>query len=225
MDGDHLVIIVNNIFLKVLNLVTHLNVCVELIILVQEDGHGENGSIHMIYLISDTHWAHANIMKYCNRPQLTVDAMDAEMFKNWNDTVKPEDEVWHLGDVGCWFKDPTWIKTFLPLLNGKKFLVPGNHDRRTLQEMKKYFTVMPPIHNIRFKHEDAGDVSIVLCHYPIWSWEGKFHGSIHCYGHTHAHVEELGPQAVHVGVDTNAFKPISTDEIVTLVTQRLISHT
>jgi calcineurin-like phosphoesterase family protein len=176
------------------------------------------------FIVSDTHWDHANIMKYCNRPQASVAEMNADMFKKWNDTVAPDDEVFHLGDVGCWFKDSSWIKTFLPNLHGKKFLIPGNHDRRLLSDLRKHFTVMPPIHNIKVEHEDAGLVSIVLCHYPIWSWEGMFHGSIHCYGHTHSDVHELNKAAVHVGVDTNGFAPVSTDEIVTIVTKRLINN-
>jgi calcineurin-like phosphoesterase family protein len=150
--------------------------------------------------------------------------MDYQLFKRWNDIVKPEDEVYHLGDLGQWFKDVTWIKDILPNLNGKKYLIPGNHDRRLLKEVKKYFLeILPPIHNIRYQSDDAGDVGIVLCHYPLWSWEGMFHGSLHAYGHTHREIPELGKGAVHVGVDTNSFAPISIDDFIIKATKRIIS--
>jgi calcineurin-like phosphoesterase family protein len=178
----------------------------------------------MIYITSDTHFNHSNIIKYCNRPFVDAPTMDHNILKNWNDTVTPEDEVYHLGDVGQWFKGVSWLEEVLPKLNGKKYLIPGNHDRRLLRDIKKYFEILPPIHNIKLTLEEVGPVSLVLCHYPIWSWEGMFHGSIHCYGHTHAHVPELHRAAVHVGVDTNNFRPISIEEIVTIVTKRIIEN-
>ena len=47
------------------------------------------------YLISDTHFNHANIATYCDRPADFTD----KLIRNWNNTVKPEDSVIHLGDV------------------------------------------------------------------------------------------------------------------------------
>lgn len=87
-----------------------------------------------IWLISDTHFQHANILNFRDdkgshfRGDLfdSVDHMDECMMDNWNSVVKPGDIVYHLGDVMFGKKE-----TFLPKWNklaGRKRLVVGNHD-------------------------------------------------------------------------------------------------
>ena len=88
-----------------------------------------------IWLISDTHFQHANILTFTdsNTGKLvrgdrfsSVEEMDECMMDNWNNVVKPGDIVYHLGDVMFGNKDqflPKWRK-----LNGQKRLVVGNHD-------------------------------------------------------------------------------------------------
>ena len=39
------------------------------------------------YWTSDTHFSHANVIKYCNRPFKNVDEMNATLIENWNKTV------------------------------------------------------------------------------------------------------------------------------------------
>ena len=160
----------------------------------------------MIYLTSDTHFSHANIIKYCNRPFDNAIIMNNRIIENWNSVVGKDDEVFHLGDVGCWFKENAWIEEILPNLNGKKFLIPGNHDKKFLQVLKRHFTVLPPIHNIIIENEECGRLMAVLCHYPIYSWDGQFHG------------------AIHVGVDGNDFKPLSAEEIIIKTTKQIIGN-
>ena len=74
----------------------------------------------MIYFTSDTHFGHANIIKYCKRPFANVDEMNIALVAAWNAKVKPEDTVYHLGDVT--FKRLDMV----PLLNGTKILIRGN---------------------------------------------------------------------------------------------------
>lgn len=82
-----------------------------------------------IWLISDTHWGHSNIIKYCDRPFSSVEEMNEKMFDNWNDTVKDGDIVYHLGDVyfGKGSYGEEWAKRFRKL-PGRKRLILGNHD-------------------------------------------------------------------------------------------------
>jgi len=79
------------------------------------------------FVISDTHSSHARIIELAGRPFTSVEEMDAELIRCWNETVAPDDIVLHLGDLAL---GP--IAESLPLtaqLHGRRFLVPGNHDR------------------------------------------------------------------------------------------------
>lgn len=74
------------------------------------------------YLISDTHLNHDNVATYCKRSADFTELIR----KNWNNTVKPEDVVIHLGDVGI----GDWKKFDIEGLTGRKILIRGNHDRQ-----------------------------------------------------------------------------------------------
>lgn len=78
------------------------------------------------FIISDTHFGHANIIKYCNRPFANTEEMDRQLIKNWNAVVSKDDTVIHLGDIGLGNKE--YIKKILSQLNGTKILIRGNHD-------------------------------------------------------------------------------------------------
>jgi len=88
-----------------------------------------------IWIISDTHFRHANILKFTDSTTgdlvrgdrfADVDAMDEHMIEQWNSVVKQGDIVYHLGDVVM--GDKEWFKKNWPRLNGSKRLIVGNHD-------------------------------------------------------------------------------------------------
>lgn len=91
----------------------------------------------MIYLISDTHFYHKNIIKYENRPFSSVEEMNEKLIENWNRVVTDRDYVFHLGDF-CFASDKysgtykekyiATSKELLDRLNGHKVLIHGNHD-------------------------------------------------------------------------------------------------
>jgi calcineurin-like phosphoesterase family protein len=76
-----------------------------------------------LYIISDTHFNHANIATYCQRPENFTELIIAR----WNQTVQPNDFILHLGDVAIGKK--TAVRDILTQLNGVKGLIRGNHDR------------------------------------------------------------------------------------------------
>ena len=82
-----------------------------------------------IWVISDTHFNHNNIIQYCGRPFANAELMNEVLVENWNSVVKPQDKVYHLGDVymgGGFLREET-VK-LLKSLNGHKRLILGNHD-------------------------------------------------------------------------------------------------
>ncbi len=80
-----------------------------------------------VWFTSDTHFGHANIIKFCGRPWDSVEEMNEGIIERWNSVVDKDDTVFHLGDValGPIHDSLALIKR----LNGYKYLVPGNHDR------------------------------------------------------------------------------------------------
>jgi calcineurin-like phosphoesterase family protein len=105
------------------------------------------------------------------RPWDHPDEMDEEMFRRWNETVRPNDKVYHLGDVVINRKA---LKT-LGRLNGDKVLIKGNHDIFRLDEYTQYFR------DIRAYHVMNG---LILSHIPIHEESiARFGCNIH--GHLH----------------------------------------
>lgn len=82
----------------------------------------------MIYVISDTHFSHNNIIEYCNRPYQNSLEMNKDIIDKWNSVVQSEDIVFHLGDVGFGLVEQ--LKPMIESLNGHKFLLRGNHDAK-----------------------------------------------------------------------------------------------
>ena len=168
----------------------------------------------MIYFTSDLHFRHANIIPICGRPFESIREMDETLIKNWNNIVKPEDEVYILGDFTM-SKDPKVVDEILEQLNGKKYLIIGNHDQFTKRYTGNSFEFIAPYYELR--HEGQ---LFCLCHYPIAEWNGYYRGAYNLHGHQHNHKEyndgniEIGLKRYDVGVDANDFKPISINQIV-----------
>lgn len=128
----------------------------------------------MDFCISDTHFGHANIIRYQMRPFSCVEEMDETMIKNWNFVVRKKDTVYHLGDFA--FRKPL---QYLQRLNGKIILMIGNHDRFN-SETKKYFSGIYQALVI-FRNK----MPITLSHYPFSTWYKRGKGGLHLFGHCH----------------------------------------
>jgi calcineurin-like phosphoesterase family protein len=77
------------------------------------------------YFSSDFHFGHRGILEYCKRPFQSVEEMNFKLIEIWNATVKPDDEVFFLGDFSL---NPKYSRDLVKLLNGNKILIAGNHD-------------------------------------------------------------------------------------------------
>lgn len=165
-----------------------------------------------IFFTADTHFCHKNIIKYEDRPFNSIEEMNEIMIKKWNAKVRPTDTIYILGDFI--FSDGVTATQLVKRLNGKKYLIKGNHDlflkdnkfdRSLLGWIKDYYLLKN--NNIKY----------VLFHYPIQVWDCKHYGSIHLYGHVHSNHHPLLVQlgkAYNVGVDVNNYTPISLEEVL-----------
>jgi calcineurin-like phosphoesterase family protein len=164
----------------------------------------------MIWFTSDTHFGHANIIKYCNRPFSNVQEMDEEMIKRWNDRVQHGDTVYHLGDF-AFAKETSQLLQYVRRLNGQKFLVHGNHDRFTKQKRPDNYGF---VQIEKYKEIKWGDLKINLLHYPMLTWNGSHRGSWHLHGHCHGKLKhDLSLYRFDVGVDVWNYAPISIDDV------------
>ena len=80
-----------------------------------------------MWFTADTHFGHAGALALYRRPFGSVAAMDAAMVARWNEVVRPNDDVWHLGDFALKIRAAE-AGALLRSLNGRKHLVTGNND-------------------------------------------------------------------------------------------------
>lgn len=118
------------------------------------------------------------------RPFSSVEEMDEHMIACWNEVVrKKKDEVVILGDF-CMGRGEQVMK-LLARLNGKKYLVTGNHDRLFLHDKSFDQSLFEWIKPYAELHDN--NRKIVLSHYPIICYNGQYHGktTYMLYGHVH----------------------------------------
>ena len=178
------------------------------------------------FFTSDTHFNHANIIRFCNRPFKDVEQMNEVMITNWNNAISKDDTVFHLGDF-CLGGAAEWTK-ILDRLNGKIYLIMGNHD---LKNIRQGFIS-------RFEHVamqmriEIGKKRIYLCHYPFLCFEGSYKDDVwQLFGHVHTRrsnsgidagrLQYLYPTQYDVGVDNNNFTPVSFGQVKRIIDKQV----
>jgi calcineurin-like phosphoesterase family protein len=161
-----------------------------------------------IFLISDTHWRHTNIIEYGQRPFSSTEEMDEALVNNWNSVVNKEDKVYHLGDV--YMSDSITVNRLLSRLNGTKVLILGNHDdgkdKILLSNFKR-------IHSYRF----LKDHGMFLSHVPIHQSSISSKLKVNVHGHTHEKGSPPGPY-LSVCVEKINYTPINIEELKLAIT-------
>ena len=168
------------------------------------------------FFTSDLHFGHANILKYYPKrlDLLSEDFVkDIEGFQDyfieyWNKTVNKQDHVYILGDFS--FKGIDENRQILFRMNGHKHLIIGNHDSNSYR-LVECFTSISQMKEVRFKKSNYDfleeDIALILCHYPILSWNRKQYGSLMIHGHCHGTMDEFNKKSndlrVDVGIDSS----------------------
>lgn len=160
-----------------------------------------------VFLISDTHFYHTNILSYA-RPQFSsVEEMNECMIDNWNSVVSPGDRVYHLGDVFIGEKDENRLGSLLAKLNGSKRLIVGNHDDIKFISKGGWFKKVM----LWRKWKEEG---VILSHVPIHDFSrGETEDLLNIHGHTHLRGSPVG-RYISVCVEHTEFKPVELGIII-----------
>jgi calcineurin-like phosphoesterase family protein len=162
-----------------------------------------------IWLISDTHFDHINILKYENRPFDNHLEMTESLIDNWNSVVKPNDLIFHLGDI--FFCNSDRMKYISSKLNGRKILIRGNHDKG--MSNGKFRNLGFDVFNYYFMDD------FLFSHYPqheqplkIAVESGILRGNVH--GHVHSQIEGLNQDIYRcVSVELINYTPINFEDV------------
>jgi calcineurin-like phosphoesterase family protein len=166
-----------------------------------------------IWVISDTHFNHNNIIKYCNRPFETAAQMNDYMVTMWNETVKDGDKVYHLGDVYMGNNEGN-VERLLSSLKGQKRLILGNHDNGKDQILQRVFKKI----DVWRMFPEFG---LLLTHVPVHE-SSLYRGATgneenpsqltNIHGHIHDNPSPDGPYRC-VCVEQIGYKPINIEEL------------
>jgi calcineurin-like phosphoesterase family protein len=189
------------------------------------------------WFTSDTHFGHARIVELAGRPYKDVSHMNEGIIDGWNALVRPDDTVYHLGDVAL---GPIHESLqCMSRLNGRKILIVGNHDRPFPPMQKgraekiaewnkvyeKYFDKI--VHTLPFQ---VGDYRFILSHFPyngdsngderFQEWRPVDNGVPIIHGHTHSKDKftrsSKGTPQIHVGIDAWE-APVSLQAVIDLL--------
>lgn len=187
-----------------------------------------------VFITSDTHFFHDNIIKYCSRPFKTVEEMNEAMKRNWNSKVSAEDDIYILGDFvlikGEDHEDKlNRLDYFSHSLNGKKHLIIGNHDYFTGEE----YIIYGGFQSVQWGFNDIllNKHWFTLCHYQMTSWNNSHRGSMHLFGHEHWKQQYEPKHSIYaemrwserkfnVCADANGYSPIDLNDIIRILEKR-----
>lgn len=191
----------------------------------------------MIWFTSDPHFAHRNVIQYCNRPWENTKLMDESLIENWNKCVRKKDHIYVLGDFA--FAGKEYTKSILSRLNGFKILVKGNHDKDAKTMLELGFDKVVENERVRI-----GNVDVLLSHFPYHpvkqhiTFGNKiiYHGIddnvdnryLHkrilddgktwlLHGHVHQ-AWKVRERMINVGVDVWNYKPVGHERLLEIIT-------
>ncbi len=171
----------------------------------------------MIWFTSDPHLGHDKDFVWQARGFKSIDEMNAEIIRRWNERVSPDDDVYVLGDLTL--GDIEAGIAFIATFNGKLHIMRGNHD--TDKKVERYLE-LPNV--IEVKYADVlkyGKAVFWMGHYPTitanYDDDKPWAKHVVClFGHTHQEQPFYNdnPYMFNVGMDAHNCTPISIEEII-----------
>lgn len=154
-----------------------------------------------IFVISDTHFSHENIIGYCSRPFQSAKEMDECIADNWCSVVRDCDVVYHLGDVYMGVSG----REILPKLTGRKRLILGNHDNGKDQNLHAAFQKIS-------MWRMFPEFGALLSHVPLYPTALKPE-MVNVHGHIH---NKPSPTELHINASVEAigYRPIELEALL-----------
>lgn len=192
-----------------------------------------------VWFTSDTHYGHSNIVRGVTnwrnaegeipieqvRDFSSVEDMNELMIENINKNVSASDWLIHLGDWSFGGYDK--IQEFREQINCNNIvLILGNHDhhiQRDIPKFRKMFNHITHYEELRITRNNESNNTLILCHYPIISWNQMHHGSFMLHGHQHLKGEKKFGQGKRMDIGlcgSEEFRPYHMEEIVDLLVNR-----
>lgn len=184
-----------------------------------------------VFFTSDTHFGHSKIIDYCKRPFSSIEEHDKTLIQNWNNVVRQDDIVFHLGDFA--YGNSQFVSNTIKQLNGNIILIKGNHDLRNMNPTL-YNMFSDAVYQARILIDKQ---TVYLNHFPFLCFEHgdinlyKDNYSIQLFGHVHSgpltssedvnRLNILFPTQYDVGVDNNNFTPISWIDVKNKIKQQI----
>ena len=180
------------------------------------------------FFTGDLHFGHKNVLTFDNRPFATVDEMDAELIRRWNNKVGKSDLVYVLGDL-IWKSRNNDAPALIKSLNGQIILIKGNHDRFLHNsKAKAALAGIKDYDDICVTLEDGTQRRVIISHYFIPMYIGHRYNAIHLHAHSHfsdeadfeidfaEHLNRMGckNEIYNVGCMYWNYEPVTLDEII-----------
>ena len=153
----------------------------------------------MIYLITDTHLGHKNMIQSCGRPENFTN----QILKNCQKMISKDDLLIHLGDV-AWYEEVMQRFVKMP---GRKILIRGNHDKKsTMHYMQAGFTLV-----VDEMTMTLNGMKVLFSHAPVYGHSAD----INIHGHQHdLHYEDQFHRYWPLSLEHMGYKPIALDDVV-----------
>lgn len=162
-----------------------------------------------VFLLSDTHFDHSNVIRFSHRPFRSISEMNYAMVKNWNKTVN-NDKIFFLGDL-TFGRRRRPIDYWLGKLNGDICHLRGNHDTDSIERAE----VIPDRYGIQYKGH-----KFLLMHKPHrpHGYDGWIiHGDKHNTNMRYYPLINQKHKTVNVSAELVNYTPLSLDEIISLI--------
>lgn len=175
----------------------------------------------MIWFTSDLHFFHDRILDFHpKRKELfgkTIEEAKEAMIQLWNSRVDKKDTIYILGDLS--FGTIEDKRKLFQRLNGNKVLILGNHDK-VPDHLRCYFNHITQIKNMTFKKSVYNflhrDIEMIMCHFPMLSWEHKDKNSVMIHGHCHGKVDEINKNSDDLRFDVGLDSELANYNLISL---------